>query len=168
MACVLLWSSGAAASLALLPRHPVLEKRKVIVGDWRLDVVGDRFSGKVACRLRAKDGHAIYRSGAIGFRFRSRWNVGQAVYRIDGGRPRVWRDDLPELVTSHAPVDAGGLDNPSAGVVWIPYRLLADANRVAIEARPDRRSRLFHFRGLKGLLATARERGCAPDVRFGP
>lgn len=168
MACAVLATAGASAAIPLFPKHPQVARHRSRAGDWQLDLARNGFSASLECRLRAGGGRAIFRSGAVGFRFRSGWDVGRAVYRVDGGPPRSWRDDLPELIRLSAPVDSGGLDNPSAGVVWIPFRLLADANSVAIQPRPDRRARTVHLRGLKGLLVLARERGCVPDSRFGP
>ena len=163
---LLVMSAGTAFAVPFIPRHPVVARHRTTIGDWRLDIARNRFSNDVVCRLRARDGHALYRGGAVGFRFPSRWDVGEAVYRIDDGPPRASRDDLPALIELRTPVDTGGMDNPSRGTVWVPFRLLVDANRVTIQPRRDRRARTFHFRGLKGLYDLARERGCVPDARF--
>ena len=129
-------------------------------------MVRNRFSGEIACRLRARDGRAEYAGHAVGFRFKTRSDVAGAVYRVDGGPPRAWRDDRAALIILGAPLDFGGMDNPSGGVVWLPLSVLADANAVMIQPRPDRGARTFHFRGLKGLHQLGLEQGCAPDIRF--
>lgn len=159
-------SIGSAAATAFVPRHPALDRHRTEAGDWRLDIARNRFSGDVECRLRARNRHSLYQGGAVGFRFSSRWDVSEAVYRVDDGPLRTWRDDQPELTRLRTPVETGGMDNPSRGIVWIPRELLADANRITIQPRRDRRARTFHFRGLRGLYELARERGCVPDSRF--
>lgn len=168
VACASAAAVGASAALPILPHHPAIERHRAEVGEWRLDIARNPFSGEIVCRLRARDKRATYQASAIGFRFKKGWNVAEAVYRIDGGVPRRSRDDRPTLIALGAPIDSGPFDSPSRGIVWIPFRTLADANSVAVQARPDRRARVFHFRGLRGLMEVARARGCVSDNRFGP
>lgn len=163
--CAML-AACASPRLPLVPRHPPVARHHATVGDWRLDIAHNRFSDEITCRLRARHGKAFYQAGAVAFRFDDDWDVSQAVYRIDSGEPRRWREDLPELLRIGAPIDRGGVENAMRGLVWIPLRRLAEANNIAIQARPDRAARTFHFRGLKGLYETAIDRGCSPDSRF--
>lgn len=135
-------------------------------GDWRLTVSRNTFTNDIACSLRARNGTASFRNGAVGIALGRKRDVSAAVYRIDGGRPRSIRDDRPELLQAGVPVEAGGILNPTGGVVWIPYGSLADANSVSIQPRPGDKVKTIHFRGLRGLYQVARERGCAPDSRF--
>jgi hypothetical protein len=158
--------ASAADAVVLLPKHPRVVRHRTRVGDWRLDVARNPFSGDIVCRLRDAHGQAIYRQGAVGFRFRRSWDVAAAVYRLDGGEPRAWRDDLPELVRLGTPMDTGGIDNPTEGRVWIPLSRLSGVNAVAIQPRLDRAQRVFHLRGFRGLYELAQARGCVPDVRF--
>ena len=161
--------AGAAAPAWPWPfaAHPArIGVERARLGDWQLEIARNAFSGAVACRLRAADHKAVYRAGAVGFRFDPHWNVGQAVYRLDGGAPRAARDDLPDLVARGVPLDRGGMDNASGGVVWVAYARLAGANSIAIAARPDRGPVLFHFRGLVALHNIAVARGCTPDGSF--
>lgn len=155
-----------AADAAILPKRPPVDRHRADTGDWRLEIAHDRFSGAIVCRLRARDHRALYRSGAVGFRFGRGRDVGEAVYRLDGGDLRATRNDLPELFRLGTPIDTGGMANPTEGIVWIPLRLLGDANSVSIEPDPRHRARTFHFRGLKGLYELAQARGCPPDSRF--
>jgi hypothetical protein len=157
-------SSAGSTSLPAYASRTV--RHRTEAGDWRLDISRNQFSQDVVCRLRSRNRRAVYSGGAVGFKFPRRWNVHEAVYRLDSGAPRAWRNDLPELLRLRTPVDTGGMDNPSSGIVWIPMRLLADANSVVIEPRLDRRPQAFHFRGLKGLYDLAVEAGCVPDSRF--
>lgn len=157
----------AAPRIPLAPRHPPLAHHRTEVGVWRLDISHNRFSEEIVCRLGAKDKRSHFQAGAVAFRFPRSWNVHEAVYRVDGGAPRFSRDDIPELLRGGAPIDRGGVTNSSEGLVWVPFRLLRSANSIAIQARPDRAARTFHFRGLNGLYATAVARGCAPNSRFG-
>jgi len=158
--CLLAGLSAAPAAAAL-----GVDRQRTIAGDWRLDVSRDRFSQQIICRLRARGG-ALVEGNAVGFRFKRSWDVSAAVYRIDGGTPRQSRDDRPELLRLGTPMETGGITNPTDGVVWIPLRLLADANAVAIKPQPGRRPKVFHFSGLRGLYQLAHERGCMPDSRF--
>lgn len=162
---VLLGASPAWAHL-IGPRHALVQRNSTTMGDWRLDIAHNRFSDELVCRLRARDGHAIYLAHAVGFRFKHGWDVANAVYRLDDGAPRQARDDLPELIVQGTPVDRGGMDNANGGIVWVPFARLAESDSIAIEARPDRAARVFHFRGLIGLHEIAVARGCTPDSRF--
>jgi hypothetical protein len=158
--------SKPAAALPLLAKHPPVTRHRTEIGDWRLDIGANPFSGNVVCRLRERHGHALYQQGAIGFRFRRGWDVADAVYRLDGGSPRVWRNDLPELVRLGTPIDTGGMDDPTRGIVWIPLSRLAAVNAISIQPRRDRAQRTFHISGFRGLYEEAIARGCTPDSRF--
>ena len=157
--------STAAAALPLLPKHPRVARHRTEMGAWRLDVATNPFSGTVVCRLRDRHGQAVYQQGAIGFRFRGGWDVAKAVYRLDGGPPRLWRNDLPELLRLGTPIDTGGIDNPTQGIVWIPLSRLGGVNAITIQPRPDRAQRVFHIGGFRGLYEAAIARGCT-DSRF--
>lgn len=159
-------SACAHPRVPFAPRHPQVVLKKSAMGDWRLERRRNPFSEAMACRLRARDGKAFFQGGAIAFRFPAGWDVHEAFYRLDRGVPQSWRDDLPELVRIGVPIDQGGVVNASAGLVWIPWRKLTEANRVAIQARPNRAARIFHLGGLKGLYEAAVAQGCAPDSRF--
>jgi hypothetical protein len=158
--------STAAAAFPFFPKHPRIARHRTEISDWRLDVSTNPFSGNVVCRLRERHGEAVYQQGAIGFRFRASWDVENAIYRVDGGAPRTWRNDLPELVHLGTPIDTGGIDNPTQGIVWIPLSRLEGANAIVIQPRPDRAQRTFHFAGFRGLYEDAVARGCTPDSRF--
>lgn len=165
LACAQL-SACALPRIPLLARGAPIERSRTQAGEWQLKLSRDRFSGDVVCRLRTRDGKVRYQSGALAFHFSRKWDVHDAVYRIDGGEPRHWRDDLPELVKNGAPIDRGPLTNGSAGAVWIPAHLLESANRIAIQARPDRPPRVFRIGGFISMHELASARGCAPDSRF--
>ena len=163
--CSMLAACGVPR-LPLIARNPPVARHQAAAGDWRLDIARNRFSEQITCRLRDRKKRAFYQAGAIAFRFDDDWDVSQAVYRIDGGEPRRSREDLPELLRIGAPIDRGGVENTRRGLVWVPLRRLAEANRIAIQARPDRPAKTFHFRGLHGLYETAVSRDCTPDSRF--
>lgn len=155
-----------AMALPFFPRHPPLVKHRSKAGDWRLDIVRNEFSGEISCRLRSKDKRMVYHAGAIGFRFKRKWDVHGAVYRLDKGEPRAWRGDLPELVRLGAAIDGGAVENASGGVVWLAFARLREVNSVTIQPRTDRKARTFHLRGLGGLYESALGQGCSPDSRF--
>jgi len=154
------------APLPTLARHGDVRQERTSLGDWRLDIARDRFSGAIACRLMARDHHALYRAQAVAFGLRHARDVARAVYRIDGGPPRASRDDLPALIAARAPIDRGPMDDPQQGLVWVPLAVLATGNNIAIEPGPGQRIHRFHYRGLVALHDIAVERGCAPDSRF--
>ena len=162
----------AQLTACALPRIPQLvrgapiERSKTEAGGWQLKLSRDRFSGDVVCRLRTRGGKVHYQSGALAFHFSRKWDVHDAVYRIDGGAPRHWRGDLPDLVRNGAPIDSGPVTNASTGLVWIPAHLLESANRIAIQPRPDRPPKVFHIGGFASMHELAAARGCAPDSRF--
>jgi hypothetical protein len=158
--------SPASALPLFGSKGPKIIKTKSRIGDWQLQISRNPFSGQIACRLRARNKNAFYMSGAVGFRFKRKWNVADAVYRLDGGAPQQSRDDLPELRALNTPMDRGGMDNASQGIVWIPFAKLMQANSVAIAPRRDRKAKIFHYRGLKGLHEIAVARGCASGNHF--
>lgn len=163
---MLVLSVATKAEASVFPSSTWLTKRHVAAGDWRLDVAVNHFSGSLICRLRSRRGRMRYQAGAVGFAFNKGWHVGDATYRIDNGVSRSTRADFAALIARAAPIDSGSMDNPSGGVVWIPYDDLAHAISVTIQARPDRQPRTFRLTGLKGLYATAVARGCRPESRF--
>lgn len=159
-------ATGPVLALPFSPHHPKITHENIRARDWRLNIAKDPFSGEVACRLRARNHKAIYLAGAVGFRFKRKWSTAEAVYRVDGGDPRAFRDDLPDLVARGVPLDRGSMDNAGGGIVWVPYERIASANSIAIEPRRDRRAVTFHFRGLASLREKALMQGCTPESRF--
>ena len=150
----------------LAAHHGDVRHERTTLGEWRLDIARDHFSGEIACRLAARDHHAIYRAQAVAFRFGNLKDVVNAVYRIDAGPPRASRDDLPTLLAAGVPLDRGAMDNARAGMVWVPFETLRQANAISIQPRPDRRAITVHFRGLIALHDIAVERGCSPESSF--
>lgn len=159
--------AAAPAHAGLLRHKPSLITHETLrLDDWRLDIARNRFSGAIACRLRARNARAFYRAGAVGFRFDPAWDVAQAVYRIDGGAPRAMRDDLPDLIALGVPLDRGGMENSGGGLVWIALATLRPATTIVIAPRPDGRPVTMHIRGMVGLHDLAVTRGCASDASF--
>lgn len=132
---------------------------------WNLQMKRDRFSGQIACKLQAGSQRILFRSGAVGFRFPGAWDTQLAVYRIDGGALKEWRNDIPELIQTGVPFDAGGMENPTLGIVWIPYRTVEHAHSVVIRARPGRRPATFRLEGLSAAHDDAVRQGCQIDGR---
>lgn len=157
---------GGVLSVPGAARSPKVLRHRTVIGGWRLDIARNAFSGEIACRLREAHGRAFYQGGAIGFRVAHGRDAMAATYRIDGGAPRAWRDDLPELLALGTPVDTGAMADPTGGIVRVPWRLLASANSIAIQPASDRRVRTFRLGGVHGLRALALARGCVPDARF--
>lgn len=134
-------------------------------GDWRLDISRDRFSGAIACRLRAHGGRQIFRAGAVGFAVGAP-DMSRAAYRIDGGDPVAARGDVQQLIAQHVPMERGGMDDPSGGYVWIPFDKLDKARWVAIEPRPGARPKVERLTGMTALHDLALTHGCSPDGVF--
>ena len=162
-------SDGRAAFVPHLPlvaRSAKLEQRRYGLGDWRLNISRDQFSGDIACRMQSRDRNIVYVANALGFRFAKHLNTLDAWVKIDDAKAYRWRDDLPELARLGVAIDGRNLNAPTDGIVWIPVASLAEANRVAIQARPGRRPRIFSMRGFSSLRDSARTMGCAPEARF--
>lgn len=167
LAAICAASSGCAGPhLPFTHRHAPIIRHRQEAGEWRLEIRRDRFSEEISCRLFARNHRMSFQGGAVAFRFPRGWNTTHAIYRIDGNEPRHWREDIPALIRIGAPFDQGGIVNPSRGLVWIPRVQIAEASKIAIEARPDRAPVTFHLRGLDGLYQSAVDRGCSPDSRF--
>lgn len=165
-AAVMLATSTPVAAFPFAGHPPRILYEKVRKGAWQLSIATNPFSGEIACLLRARNNKAIYRAGAVGFRFRRSWNTANAVYRIDGGSPRFTRDDLPDLVMRGTPIDSGNMENSSGGIVWIPFEHLLAIDSIAIQPRRDRKASTFRVPGLTELHQIALTKGCSPENRF--
>jgi hypothetical protein len=158
--------SSGTIRIPLVSPASQIGTRKLALGDWKLEIRRNKFSGDIACRLHSKDKRVFYVADALGFRFDKRLDVTRGWFRIDGGDAQRWRDQLPELARLGVAIDGRNLEAPTDGIVWIPAKRLADTNRIAIQPRPDKNPRIFHLRGFAGLRDMARTMGCAPEARF--
>lgn len=158
------WSTVAPAQ----PRHssPPIPKAGGWVarasessGPWRLTVRRDRFSGAVRCSLGLRNGRAVYRLGAAGFRLGADRPVGEAAIRIDDAAPLAYRDLFPALAQLRVAVE-------DAGSVWIPNAMLEGAQRLWIAPHFGARPRYFPLEGLVALSGRARAAGCASEAQF--
>jgi hypothetical protein len=164
---------GLVAVLALLTFVPCAHAAPKYInvgttrlGDWRLDVARDGFSGAIACRLEMHHHRALVRAGAVGFRFPRHWDLTNAVYRLDDGAPRRSRDDIPRLLALGVPFDRGPIDNAADGWIWIPLAALDDVRTIVFEPRPGHSLTTVTLHGLSALYDQAQARGCTPDGRF--
>jgi hypothetical protein len=137
-------------------------RRSMALGDWTLQIATGRFSGKKSCHLEDRKHHVSYSAGALGFRFGRHVNTLGAWVKIDDGAATRWQDDLPELTRLGVPMDGSGIDNPTDATVWIPARLLAEANHVAIQPAERRQPVTFHLHGFAALRDAAYNMGCTP------
>lgn len=129
-------------------------------GDWRLIVRRDPFAETASCRISNRRARVVWRRGALGFRFKRSLDVSDAVYRLDGGVPRAWRDDLPELVRLRVEIDGRDLRAPTDGIVWIPLGALRGVATVQVQPRRGARARAFDVRGFDDASARAERAGC--------
>jgi len=126
----------------------------------------DAFTGVARCSLYSHDHRMIYVPGALGLRFPVRLSTLAAWYRVDDGPAVRWQDRYPKLFEAGVRFEGGGLDNPTAGTVWLPLEDVLTARAVTV--RPDDRHRpaLFRIGELAPMLARARGSGCAPQQAF--
>lgn len=173
LSCAALAGACAGTSAMAQIRVPGLTRthvntRAMQLGDWKLRIVTGRFSRDVRCHLADSKHHIVYAAGALGFHFGHHVNTLSAWMRVDGGEPKRWQDNLPELTGLGVPMDGPSLDNPTNSTVWIPAAQLADAHRVTIQPRENKTPRIFHLHGFAGLRDIARDMGCTPEGRFVP
>jgi len=147
-----------------VPRHARVDR--YAAGGWTLRVVRDAFTDVRTCDLRSLHPAMIYRAGAIAFAFRSRMGTEEAWYRLDGANPVRWADRIPMLTAMGVPIDQGGLENPTGGLVWIPAGELRSTNEIQIRPRPGSSVKRFRLGGFAPMLAAARRLGCAADTDF--
>jgi hypothetical protein len=170
LAMPLVFCQGSQAKLRIpfVQAKSTILKQKKSLGEWRLIVEHDSFSGERTCHLRSKNKKVLFVGNAVGFRFGRHKNTLDAWVKVDGAQAYRWRDDLPELSRLGVAINGASLDAPTDGVVWLPLARIEDANRVDIQLWQGKRPKQFHFRGMAGLRDIARETGCAPDTRFLP
>ena len=129
------------------------------VGNWRLSVHREAFTGTVTCRLTRR--WMEYRRQTLIIHLPTRIDSSAAVYRIDQGAP-VWvRDDQMRMARKGFALDNDNLDNPSGGLVRIPAERLVGARQVFIEAIANTpRPYMFRIDGFDTVLALAGQLGC--------
>ncbi|WP_226019678.1 hypothetical protein [Novosphingobium sp. FKTRR1] len=159
---ILAGASLMSAPAAKLPagRPPRVQHYRKRFAVWQIDIAKDTFTGRTACQVHSRDGRMQVQGAAVSYRFPERWNVGDAMYKVDGGAVRASRDDLPRLIASGAPLDAGGMANPSAGLVWIPFDVVGQAAVVEIAPRAGAKPRTFRQAGLVQARDWAQAYGC--------
>jgi len=158
--------SGSSLRAGIVLGHRELVIRTMTLGDWTLRIERNSFSGDVRCHLEDRKHHIVYAANALGFRFKKTLDTLNAWVRIDDQVPHRWQDDMPELMRLQVPLDGASLESPTDGIVWIPTRQVDDANRVAIQPRPDKKPTIYHLHGFSGLRDVARDQGCTPEGRF--
>ena len=128
------------------------------VGDWRVKIADNRFSGEKRCTARRPD--VAYDNGVLTFYFPKDMNTANAIFRVDWGEPRPVGDVLVAASGMGAHVQRANLENPSNGEVFIPATYVGDAALVAI--KPDRatKNQVFKVAGLRPVIASLQARGC--------
>lgn len=138
-----------------------IHRRAISIGHWQLEIAQNSFSKARACRITNRHDRAVYLKGSVGFQFGKRNDVSGAVYKIDASEPMVARNHIPELIRLRVPFDRGGLGNSTGGIVWIPMRLLADARKLSIQPRHDKKPKTFNLHGLTALHVYSTYYGCS-------
>lgn len=139
-----------------------LARQRVSLGDWRLTVAADRFSGERRCRLAIRKGTATYSRGIVSIRLPRIVNLSEAVIRVNGGAPKRWRDLVPEL----ARLDPGFASDRDPWTLPVPAELLKGAPWVHISPAYGKRARGFRVAEFDSALERAVALGCRPDAAF--
>ena len=131
------------------------------VGDWRLKVRQDRFSGELSCEVRGDS--ARVRRHMVIFNLGAAYNTTDADFRVNDGPAFKVRDIRMDNLRDGFSGRAGPIENPSNGQVGLPITLVAGSDHVLI--RPQRGKpayRRFETSGLTEILAKAQAAGCGP------
>ena len=137
-------------------------RERVALGDWRLTIEADRFSGERRCRLAARKGYVGYSRGTLAIRLPGIFDRSEAIIRVDGGAPIRWRDLIPEL----AELDPGFAGNRDARLLTVPAELMKNARTVAVSPAFGKRAQTYRIAGLDAALEQAVALGCRPDAAF--
>lgn len=137
-------------------------RQRASLGDWRLTVRTDRFSGERRCRLVTRRGNASYTRGIIAIRLSRVFDPSEAVLRADGGAAVRWRGLIPEL----ARLDPGFASERDPRKLQIPAALMKDAQQVEVSPAFGKRARRYRIAGLDAALEQAVAFGCRSDAAF--
>jgi hypothetical protein len=137
-------------------------RQRVMLGDWRLTIATDRFSGERRCRLATRKGNIAYSDGTATIRLSGVFNASEAVIRVDNGAPVRWRDLIPAL----ARLDPGFASEGAARQLPIPAELVKYARAVAVSPAFGKRARTYRVAGFDVALERAAALGCRPDAAF--
>ncbi|MCC7266011.1 MAG: hypothetical protein IT546_01585 [Caulobacteraceae bacterium] len=140
--------------------------RNYSVGKWRLETRTDKFTGELACRLKARG--MSYANHAVTFHFQGFVDTANAVYRIDGGPARKFADARWELVKGGTMLNRGPSSSPMAGDVPVPANEVMGASAVSVRANKNWGVRHYDVRGLPRALDMAKEQGCTPESFMEP
>jgi hypothetical protein len=158
-ACV----TAAPQHLGAAPAHrsetPAHRSELVRVGEWRLTVHREAFTGATTCRLMRR--WMEFRRQTLIIHLPTRIDSSSAVYRIDQGAAFWTRDDQMRMARKGFALDNDNLNNPSGGLVRIPAERLVGARLVFIEAVANTpRPYMFRIDGLDKALVLAGQMGC--------
>lgn len=149
------------ALIAIVSQHYAFaQAAKPKSNAWQLQVAQDIFADRTNCSLETRDHLIRFQPGAIGFFFPHRRDTLAAWYRIGDGPPVRWQDRYPALFAAGVRVDGTGLDDPTAGMVWIPLAEFASARTVWIRLIPKDRPRRYFLPPIAPSLADAARQQC--------
>ena len=143
------------------PSRPTVERRQI--GQWRLAVARDPFTGKVHCELKARG--MAYGPAAMTFFIGARADTFAAVYKIDNGPATPWRVNAMTLASRGVALQTDSLTNPSGGKVFVPTPALTGAQSVTIRVSPSARPRAYRLDDLPAAVAAAQSAGCGSDFK---
>jgi hypothetical protein len=154
---VLPWLPFGHHATAAAPANPAQSHSRI--AGWTLSVRRDPFVGSAVCQLYR--GRASYERQALVLRLPPRTDTAAAVYRVDGGAPTPVFADRAAIASLGFALWRDQLDNPSGGLVRIPYAKLTAAHQVQLETRLRGRIWSFPLDGLPAAVAAEHSAGCA-------
>lgn len=134
----------------------------MVLGDWRLTIASDRFSGERRCRLGTRKGQVRYARGTVAVRLSRIFDPSETVIRVDGGIPVRWRDLIPEL----ARLDPSFSIDSGSRQLLIPSGMVKNAQVVAVAPAFGKPPRAYRVAGLGEAMERAVAYGCRPDAAF--
>ena len=126
---------------------------------WTLLVERDRFNGGVSCRAFTRG--ITYESGLLTVDFGARTNTALAEYRVGGGAVHPAADHVLEAAGLGASFRSRDLANPSGGRVYLPVRVIGEAESLEVRPNPARHARQYSLVGLDAVRAEAQAQGCS-------
>lgn len=130
------------------------------VGDWRLDIFSDRFSGEHRCRLTANRRALSYERGSVIVHLGGGYDATDTAVRVDSGSPVRWRDLIPQLARR----DPGFVVDRQH--LPLLSTLVKGARRLAVSPGFGRRPRIFRIGGFDEAMQQAAALGCRSDAAF--
>ena len=169
MHSLIISSLGALSLIWPFGQSTQTKAKEVRLPVWRIATYKDRFTGDVRCRVYQgplKHPSVTYSSKAVAFHFKVSMNTTDAYFRLDAGPVHAWRVVYPKLVKLGIQLEGESLENPTGGLVIVPFEDLVNVHNVTIRPNPKSAPRTFGVDGLADAVSNAVSKGCDPDLGF--